>query len=546
MTEDTKTLKVTEQDIEIPLVKILTGRGSIFGRSGSGKSNTAGKICEEILDEGYPLLVIDTEGEYYGLKESYEVLHVGADEECDLQVGAEHSEKIAELALEHNTPIILDVSGYVETQEVNQLVHDTTKALFDKQKKLKKPFPILVEEAHEWIPEQGSRGKDGEVTDMLIRVGKRGRKRGLGLCALSQRPASVDKDYVTQCDYRIWHKLDWDNDLNVVRRVLGKEYVETVKQLDTGESVIEADFIEENRQVVKFLRKKTFDAGATPDLEDFERPELKSVSSDLVEELQEISEKKKQEQNRIQQLENQLEEKEEEIEELEEELDRAKDMSDMAQQFTEAMASGGSPEVQEKVEEIREEKNSRIRELEKQNEQYQDWIEELESQVEELEEYREYRDKVEDWEERRDVVREALLRLKDELDIDVEDNVEKYQERIKQQEQKIEELKGKLESRSERGQSDFIGSERYDRIAKNIARRGSRTKENIDTIMEELERGPATVSQLSHVVGLAERTVKEKYISALKKQGWVKKSGGKYSLSLDVSTESTEAGENGD
>lgn len=313
--------------------------------------------------------MIDTEGEYYGLKEEYELLHVGADEECDLQVGAEHSEKIAELALEQNVPIILDVSGYVDTEEVNQLVHDTTKALFDKEKKLKKPFPILVEEAHEWIPEQGRRGEEGEVTDMLIRVGKRGRKRGLGLCALSQRPASVDKDYVTQCDYRVWHKLDWDNDLTVIRKVLGKEFEDTVKELDVGQAVLDANFVEESPQVVKFLRKQTFDAGATPDLEDFERPELKSVSSDLVDELQEISEKKKQEQNRIQQLENQLEEKEEEIEELEEELDRAQDMSDMAQQFTEAMASGGSPEVQEKVEEIREEKNDRIRELEKQNEQ---------------------------------------------------------------------------------------------------------------------------------------------------------------------------------
>lgn len=83
----------------------------------------------------------------------------------------------------------------MDTEEVNQLVHDTVKKLFDKEKKLKKPFPILVEEAHEWIPEQGRRGEDGEVTDMLIRVGKRGRKRGLGICALSQRPASVDKDY---------------------------------------------------------------------------------------------------------------------------------------------------------------------------------------------------------------------------------------------------------------------------------------------------------------------------------------------------------------
>jgi len=510
----------------------LTGRGFITGKSGSGKSNTAGKICEEILDQSYPLMVIDTEGEYYGLKEQYELLHVGADEECDLQVGAEHAQKIAELALEQNVPIILDVSGYVDTEEVNNLVHDTVKALFDKEKKLKKPFPILVEEAHEWIPQQGSRGEDGKVTEMLVRVGKRGRKRGLGLSALSQRPASVDKDYITQCDYRIWHRLDYETDLKVVKRVLGSDYAETVKELDTGQGVLEADFLDETRQVVEFLRKETFDAGATPDLEDFERPELKSVSGELVDELQEISQQKKREQNRIDQLETQLEEKEEEIQDLEEELDRAQDMSDMAQQFTQAMASGGSPEVQEKVDEIREEKNSRIRELEKENEEYQGRIEELEQKVSDLKEYEEVADKVQDWEEKRDVVREALLRLKDELDIEVDGNVEKYQKRIKKQEQKIEQLEEKIENgvAAERS-SEFIGSDRYERDLENMANRYSNfSKKGGKKIMEELERGPATLTQLSTATGYSNATIKTNYLPALKDQDWIAKSGNKYEV----------------
>lgn len=532
MKENTPTIKVTEQDIELELAKILTGRGFITGKSGSGKSNTAGKICEEILEQSYPLMVIDTEGEYYGLKEEYELLHVGADEECDLQVGAEHAEKIAELALEQNVPIILDVSGYVDTQEENQLVHDTVKKLFDKQKKLKKPFPILVEEAHEWIPQQGSRGENGEVTEMLIRVSKRGRKRGLGLTALSQRPASVDKDHITQSDYRIWHRLDYETDLKVVKRVLGNDYAETVKELDTGQAVLEADFLEETRQVVNFLRKDTFDAGATPDLDDFERPELKSVSGELVDELQEISQQKKREQNRIEQLENQLEEKEEEIEELEEELDRAQDMSDMAQQFTQAMASGGSTEVQEKVDEIREEKNDRIRELEKENESYQERIEELEEKVSDLKEYEEVADKVQDWEEKRDVVREALLRLKDELDIEVDGNVEKYRERIRKQEDKIQELEEKVDKGSVTDQSDFVGSERYENLLDNIAnRKGSFSKKAADKSMKEIEKGPLTPTQLSNATGYSEGNLTKNILPSLKQKNWIEKSGSKYRLS---------------
>ncbi len=70
-------------------------------------------IAEELLDAGFPLLIVDTDGEYYGLKEEYEMLHAGADEECDIQIGPEHAEQMATLALEENVPVILDVSGYL-------------------------------------------------------------------------------------------------------------------------------------------------------------------------------------------------------------------------------------------------------------------------------------------------------------------------------------------------------------------------------------------------------------------------------------------------
>jgi len=79
--------------VNLPVVQLLTGRGFITGKSGSGKSNTASVVAEELLEAGYPLLVVDTDGEYYGLKEEYEMLHAGADEECDIRIGPEHADR---------------------------------------------------------------------------------------------------------------------------------------------------------------------------------------------------------------------------------------------------------------------------------------------------------------------------------------------------------------------------------------------------------------------------------------------------------------------
>ena len=319
--------------VSLPVVELLTGRGFITGKSGSGKSNSASVVIERLLDEGFPVLVVDIDGEYYGLKEEYEILHVGGDEECDIQVGPEHAERIAALALEQNVPIILDVSSFLDEEVSRELLTEVTKQLFAKEKKLKQPFLLIVEEVHEWIPE-GS-GLD-ECGRMLIKIGKRGRKHGLGITGISQRPADVKKDFITQCDWLVWHRLTWQNDTKVVRRVLDGTYAEAVEDLADGEGFLVTDWSETVRRV-QFHRKETFDAGATPGLDDFERPELKSVSDDLVSELQQISETEARREDEIESLREQLRQREQRIRDLEEELAEARDLSHMADKFAEAM-----------------------------------------------------------------------------------------------------------------------------------------------------------------------------------------------------------------
>ena len=50
--------------VELPVVEVLTGRAFITGKSGSGKSNTMSVVAEKLLDGGYPVMLVDTDGEY--------------------------------------------------------------------------------------------------------------------------------------------------------------------------------------------------------------------------------------------------------------------------------------------------------------------------------------------------------------------------------------------------------------------------------------------------------------------------------------------------
>ncbi len=422
-------------DVSLPVVQILTGRGFVTGKSGSGKSNTASVIAEELLESGYPLLVVDTDGEYYGLKEEYEMLHAGADEECDIQIGPEHAEQMARLALEENVPVILDVSGYLDEGVADELLRETARQLFVKEKKLKKPFLLVVEEVHEYIPEGGGVGETGK---MLIKIGKRGRKHGLGILGISQRPADVKKDFITQANWLVWHRLTWDNDTKVVGRIIDTEYAELVSDLGDGQAFIQTDWTDVGVRKIQFRRKRTFDAGATPGLDDFERPELKSVSDALVGDLQEISQRKQREESRIEKLEAELDRRDSRIDQLEDELASARDVSAAAAQMAEALSEPETvqsklPESSEQlrrlhdeVVDLEDEREALRAELEKRAatiERQAETIDELEAEIRELELERDVLEaELESLEDERDRLSARLAALESEAGTDAADS----------------------------------------------------------------------------------------------------------------------------
>jgi len=427
--------------VELPVEEILTGRAFGTGKSGSGKSNSAGVLCERLLDRGHPLLVVDVEGEYYSLKEKYEVLHVGADEEVDLRVGPEHAERLAALALEQNVPIVLDVSGYLEEDRRDELVYETVRHLFAKEKRIRRPFLLVVEEMHEFVPEGGSLSAVGE---MLVRVAKRGRKRGLGILGLSQRPANVKKDYITQADWIVWHRLTWSNDTDVVKRVLDAEYSDAVEDLSQGEAFLQADFLEPEVRRVQFDRKQTFDAGATPGLEDVKQPKLKSISEDLVGELEEISDAAEQRQDELDSLRMEVAAKNERIDDLEDRVERLLDLRKMvdsadgigpAERQSETVTveiEDGAFEVPEVIQaeviEIREEK----RELEADLDELQRERESLQARVKVLEQELNERTTPEEFEALREDLIELVQRHSETLDIEAGGRVSKLEAELQE------------------------------------------------------------------------------------------------------------------
>ncbi|MGA1872403.1 MAG: ATP-binding protein [Thermoplasmatota archaeon] len=74
------------------------------------------------------------------------------------------------------------------------------------------PFMLVVEEAHNFCPQSGP-----AITSSVLRtIASEGRKFGLGLTIVSQRPAKVDKNVLSQCGSQILLKVTNPNDIKAV------------------------------------------------------------------------------------------------------------------------------------------------------------------------------------------------------------------------------------------------------------------------------------------------------------------------------------------
>ena len=186
--------------------RIVTGRTCVIGASGSGKSYLVAVLCEELCRAGVPFIIVDTEGEYYTLKEKFDALWVGDDERCDLSWGEVRLDDLASSTLECQ-PIILDLSGAGDPRSI---LGAFLTSLYGEVSRRKLPYLIILEEADRFVPQAGER------LPILDEIARRGRKRGLGLVVCTQRPSVVDKNVLSQCSNQFIGRLVIRNDLQAV------------------------------------------------------------------------------------------------------------------------------------------------------------------------------------------------------------------------------------------------------------------------------------------------------------------------------------------
>lgn len=107
------------------------------------------------------------------------------------------------------------------------------------------PICLFCDEAHLYIPERMHQDAAGELSlKSFERIAKEGRKYGVSLIVISQRPAEVNRTVLSQCNNFISLRLANAEDQSVIKRLLPDNLAgvtDVLPVLDIGEALIVGD-----------------------------------------------------------------------------------------------------------------------------------------------------------------------------------------------------------------------------------------------------------------------------------------------------------------
>lgn len=108
----------------------------------------------------------------------------------------------------------------------------------------RQPIAIFCDEAHLYIPSNTEKSIDDASLVTFERISKEGRKYGIGLVVISQRPSEVNRTVLSQSNNFIAMRLTNVDDQSVVKRLLPDslgDYAEMLPILDIGEALVVGD-----------------------------------------------------------------------------------------------------------------------------------------------------------------------------------------------------------------------------------------------------------------------------------------------------------------
>lgn len=147
--------------------------------------------------------------------------------------------------LGHDKPVtILDLSG-IPSARLDLLLGSLLDILFEasiwgrclEEGMKNRPLLLVLEEAHRYL----SNDMAGLTKNMVRRIAKEGRKFGLGLMLVSQRPSEIDETILSQCGTFFALRINNQTDRSRVKSAMAESIssmIDSLPVLRTGEAIV--------------------------------------------------------------------------------------------------------------------------------------------------------------------------------------------------------------------------------------------------------------------------------------------------------------------
>ncbi|RYU64231.1 ATP-binding protein [Aliivibrio finisterrensis] len=110
---------------------------------------------------------------------------------------------------------------------------------------IRHPVALLCDEAHLYIPNKNVAGATDDISIQIFeRIAKEGRKYGVSLVVVTQRPSEVNKTIISQCSNFVAMRLTNSDDQAVIKKLLPDSlggFSDILPTLDTGEALVVGD-----------------------------------------------------------------------------------------------------------------------------------------------------------------------------------------------------------------------------------------------------------------------------------------------------------------
>ncbi|HZP33946.1 MAG TPA: type IV secretory system conjugative DNA transfer family protein [Candidatus Acidoferrales bacterium] len=180
--------KAGSHNVAIDLKTLLATRLLLTADSGGGKTWAMKRLIEQAFGH-VGILVIDPEGEFAPMRQKLDFYLVGKG--GDTPADPRSAGKVARALIGVRASAICDIYE-LKPSERHAFVRNFLEALIEAPKELRRPYLVIVDEAHMFCPEKGK--GESEAAEPMRDLCTRGRKRLLCAVFATQRLAALSKD----------------------------------------------------------------------------------------------------------------------------------------------------------------------------------------------------------------------------------------------------------------------------------------------------------------------------------------------------------------